>query len=92
MESDDNDLGYELFYPEGEEPIDRADRTLDIMSLTSAEYDIFLAGYSAGRASGIEEGYAACEEEFAERHRFALRVMRKTGRLGVSPDQMYDDV
>lgn len=87
MEPDD-----ELDAPPGEKPVDRSYRTLDIMRLSQEHYEIFLAGYSAGRAAGIEEGYAICEEEYAERHRFALRVIRKSGRLGVSPDQMYDDV
>ena len=85
---DDND--FELSYPEGEEPVQRADRGLDIMSLTAAQWDLFMAGYEAGRASGFDSGYAACEEAYAERHRVALTVMRRAGRLDVPPGQMYE--
>lgn len=81
---------FELDYPVGEEPIERADRTLDPMTLSPREFDIFLAGYGSGRASGWDDGYAACEESYAARHRYALEVMRRAGRLGVSPEEILD--
>lgn len=87
MEPDDD---FELDYPVGEEPIERADRTLDPMTLSAREFDIFLAGYGSGRASGWEDGYAACEESYAARHRYALEVMRRSGRLDLSPDEILE--
>lgn len=63
-------------HPEGEEPIERAPRTLDIATLTPEQFDVFMAGYEAGRASGLDDGYAACEERQAERHRLAVQHMR----------------
>lgn len=86
----DND--FELDYPADEEPIERANRALDIATLTPEQFDIFMAGFESGRASGLDDGYAACEEAYAARHRIALRVMRKAGRLGVPPDEMYEDL
>lgn len=80
---------YELDYPDGEEPVARADRTLDIAQLTPEQFDIFMAGYESGRAAGLDDGYAACEEAYAARHRFALRAMRRAGELGVPPDEIY---
>lgn len=87
MEPEDD---FELDYPVGEEPVERADRTLDLMSLSPREFDIFLAGYGSGRASGFDDGYAACEESYAARHRYALEVMRRSGRLDVSPEEILD--
>ncbi|WP_346008623.1 hypothetical protein [Janibacter terrae] len=89
MEPEDH---FELDYPAGEEPVARANRALDVMSLTPEQFDLFMAGWESGRAAGLDDGYAACEEAYAARHRFALRVMRKSGRLGVPPDEMYDDL
>lgn len=77
-------------YPPGEEPIERADRALDIMSLSPDQFDIFMAGYEAGRAGGLEDGYQQCEEAYASRHRYALQVMRRSGRLDLSPDEILD--
>lgn len=64
-------------HPEGEEPIERADRTLDIMSLSPEQFDLFMAGYEAGRATGFDDGYQACEERYAEVHRLAVEHMRR---------------
>lgn len=61
---------------EGEEATERAPRTLDLMSLRPAEFDLFMAGYAAGRASGLDDGYAACEERYATSHRLAVEAMR----------------
>lgn len=65
-------------YPVGEEPISRADRQLDLMSLSPSEFDIFMAGYEAGRASGLDDGYADCEERYATVHRMAVEWMRSS--------------
>lgn len=87
MEPEDD---FELDYPADEEPVPRADRCLDIASLTPEQFDIFLAGYEAGRAAGLDDGYAACEEAYAARHRYALEVMRRSSRLDLSPDEVLD--
>lgn len=75
-------------HPPGEEPVERASRTLDIAMLTPDQFDIFMAGYEAGRASGLDDGYAECEERQTARHRYALEVMRRSGRLDLSPDEI----
>lgn len=62
-------------HPEGEEPVERASRTLDLMNLSPEQFDLFMAGYEAGRASGLDDGYTACEERYASVHRHALEVM-----------------
>ena len=87
MESEDD---FEVDWPVGEEPVERGDRTLDLMSLTAREFDIFMAGHASGRASGWDDGYAACEESYAARHRYALEVMRRSGRLDLSPDEILE--
>lgn len=64
-------------HSESEEWIERADRTLDIMSLGPEQFDVFMAGYEAGRATGFDDGYQACEERYAEVHRLAVEHMRR---------------
>lgn len=81
---------FELDYPPDEEPIERANRTLDIATLTPEQFDIFMAGFHSGRASGLDDGYAACEEAYAARHRYALDVLRRAGRLDLSPGEILD--
>lgn len=65
-------------HPEGEEPVERAPRTLDIAQLSPEQFDLFMAGYVAGRASGLDDGYAACEERHATVHRLAVDAMRRS--------------
>lgn len=77
-------------YLDDEQPVERADRALDIGALTPEQFDIFMAGYTAGRASGLDDGYQQCEEAYAERHRYALEVMRRSGRLDLSPDEILE--
>lgn len=64
-----------------ETPIDRADRTLDLATLDPAEFDLFLAGYHAGRASGLEdgytEGYEACDAKISRLQRAAVAATRR---------------
>lgn len=74
-------------HPEGEEPVERAPRTLDIAALTPEQFDLFMAGYEAGRASGLDDGYAACEERYAEVHRRAVEHMRSP-RDFTAPDDV----
>lgn len=85
MEPEDE---FELDYPEGEEPVARANRALDLITLNPHEFDIFMAGFESGRASGLDDGYAACEEAYASRHRYALDVIRRSGRLDLAPDEI----
>lgn len=75
-------------HPEGEEPIERADRTLDIMSLSPEQFDLFMAGYEAGRASGLDDGYIACEERYATIHRHALQAMRDSRDFSIKPEDI----
>lgn len=58
---------------------------------TPEEFDIFMSGFQSGRASGWDDGYAACEERQASNHRYALEVMRRSGRLDLSPDEILGD-
>lgn len=83
-----DDEHFEVDYPPGEEPIERAHRGLDIATLTPEQFDIFMAGFQSGRASGLDDGYAACEEAYASRHRYALDVIRRSGRLDLAPDEI----
>ena len=85
------DEHFEVEYPPGEEPIERGNRGLDIATLTPAEFDIFMSGFQSGRASGWDDGYAACEEQQASHHRYALEVMRRSGRLDLSPEEILGD-
>lgn len=87
----DDDEHFELDYPPGEEPIERANRRLDIATLTPEQFDIFMAGFESGRSSGWDDGYAACEEAYASRHRYALTVMRRAGDLGIAPDEILGE-
>lgn len=64
-------------HPEGEEPVERANRTLDIATLPPDQFDLFMAGYEAGRASGLDDGYAACEERYALVHRLSFEAMTR---------------
>lgn len=50
-----------------------------------------MSGFQSGRASGWDDGYAACEERQASNHRYALEVMRRSGRLDLSPDEILGD-
>lgn len=87
MDAED-DLGVD--YPPGEQPAARGDRRLDVTGLPPEQLDIFMAGWESGRASGFDDGYQACEEAYAARHRYALEVMRRSGRLDLSPDEILE--
>lgn len=75
--------------PNGEQPVERADRGIDIAALSWREFDIFMAGYESGRASGLDDGYAAAEERYAEVHRRAVEHMRANHDF-ISPDEALE--
>lgn len=75
--------------PNGEDPTERADRAIDIATLTWEQFDLFMAGYEAGRATGFDDGYTAAEERHAEAHRRAVEHMRANHDF-ISPDEALD--
>lgn len=54
------------------------------------QFDVFMAGYEAGRASGLDDGYQACEDAYATRHRIAYEVMTRTHDF-IAPDEIPAD-
>ncbi len=62
---------------------------IDIIALSRAEMDAFLAGVEHGYAVGWEAGYAACDAELAALQRAAVRnVHALAGRPLVSPEAL----